>query len=97
MTQGEVLMNSGDRIQAYMHFKIAVRANPKNEKAVKLAGSIKSEVSAQCGKYYKEGLVHEELGQTAQAAECYEQIVRLGLEDDSYTERAKAKLLQLKR
>ena len=96
MSKAEALLAQNDRIGAYKHFAEALKANPANKRAASVVEDIRSGVVADCKKYYQQGLVHEELNQRDLAIAAFEKVVATGLEGDSYYERAKSKMQNLK-
>lgn len=97
IAKAKAALSDGNKKEAHRLYTIALAANPANRKAAEAAEQIASEISADCRKYYQQGLVHEELGQNDQAIAAYEKTLDLAIENDSYYQRAKDKLGRMKK
>jgi len=97
LAKAEALMKEGSKREACKYYQQAILANPGNQSVRAKMDSIGTEISADCQKIFREGLVYEETGQQDLAIAAYEKVLRIAVDGDKYSERAREKLRQMKR
>ncbi|MEI6970996.1 MAG: FHA domain-containing protein [bacterium] len=97
IVKADALAKDGNKREAYKFYAQAASINPGNVTLRKTMDTISTEVSADCQRVFREGLVYEETGQTDLAIASYEKVLRIAIDGDRYCERAREKLRQLKK
>lgn len=93
----DALVKDGNKREAYKFYLQAASINPGNSIVRKAMDRISDEITGECQKTFREGLVYEETGQPDLAIAAYEKVLRIAIEGDRYSERARDKLRQLKK
>ncbi|MEI6219321.1 MAG: hypothetical protein WCP86_10505, partial [bacterium] len=97
LTRAEALARDGNKREAFKYYTLAASANPGNQVTRKTMDDIAAEITSECQKVFREGLVYEETGQPELAIAAYEKILKTAIDGDKYCERAREKLRQLKK
>jgi pSer/pThr/pTyr-binding forkhead associated (FHA) protein len=88
-------IQGGDRVRAMSYFDLAVKANPADSHLADQRDHLYQQISGDCRKYYQEGIVHEDLGQSDLARESYRKVLAIGIPGEEYYRKAAAKLKTL--
>ena len=97
LARAEALARDGNKREAFKYYTLAASANPGNQGTRKTMDDIAAEITSECQKVFREGLVYEETGQPELAIAAYEKILKTAIDGDKYCERAREKLRQLKK
>lgn len=97
IARADALVKDGNKREAYKFYAQAASVNPGNTTLRKTMDTISAEISGECQKVFREGLVYEETGQPDLAIAAYEKVLRTAIDGDRYCERAREKLRQLKK
>lgn len=97
LARAEALARDGNKREAFKYYTLAASANPGNQGTRKTMDDIAAEITSECQKVFREGLVYEETGQPELAIAAYEKILKTAIDGDKYCERAREKLSQLKK
>lgn len=97
MQKGYEAEQSGNISAALQAYDRAVEADPSRTSAKQSAEKLRLKITDECRKYYREGIVHEELGQNDMAVKSYEKVLKTAIPGDNYYERTQERIRRLRK
>lgn len=90
--KGDQSLAAGNKRDALIAYRMAVRADPGNQKAELTAAKLQKELRPLAKEHFQQALVHEELGQLDLAVAEFEMVLEISIPGDTYYDRALEKL-----
>lgn len=94
---GEQHYSAQDYRKALEAYSLAVAADAEDATARDMAAKLTGIITTTCKKHFQEGIVHEELGQTALAITAYQKVLEMAVPGEDYYQRAKDRLTVLQK
>jgi pSer/pThr/pTyr-binding forkhead associated (FHA) protein len=92
VAQANSVLQTGNRKQAYLLLEKAVKANPADQSVTDQRDQLRQKIVSDCRSLFQQGVVHDDLGQSAMAHDCYQKVLVIGIPGEDYYERATRKL-----